>query len=153
MTFLEVLTECSMNKELVKQFNRLSGTNLSFEDKREPIERMVDDATGYNNPFKNKHEEMIQFIRFVFECVWDRLHIEEKELYAGDCIRCGQCCLHLPCYYAQKEYGLKDNSKICPDLKLEENGKYTCLRVARDSQFKHEMIGTGCFYPHWRKVM
>jgi hypothetical protein len=70
MDFHDCLIECCQNDELVKQFNRLSNTTLSFKDKRAPIEKMIDDATGYNNPFKNKSEEMQQFISFCLECVW-----------------------------------------------------------------------------------
>ena len=70
MNFQDCLVECCLNEHLVKEFNRLSNTTLSFKDRRAPIEKMIDDATGYNNPFKNKPEEMQQFISFCFECVW-----------------------------------------------------------------------------------
>lgn len=78
MTFSEVLIECCLNKELVKQFNRLCGTNLSFEDNRKPIERMIDEATGYQNPFKNNKEDLFKFFDFVLECVWIPLIIEDN---------------------------------------------------------------------------
>jgi len=70
MTFEDCLVECCKNKELLKEFNRLSNTNLSFRDTRAPLERMIDKATGYNNPFKNKPEEMQSFISFCFELIW-----------------------------------------------------------------------------------
>ena len=70
MKFEDCLLECCLNQNLVKEFNRLSGAHLSFRDTRAPIEKMIDDATGYNNPFKNKPEEMQAFISFCFEFVW-----------------------------------------------------------------------------------
>ena len=70
MKFEDCLVECCLNEHLVKEFNRLSNTTLDFRDRRKPIEKMIDDATGYNNPFKNKLEEMQQFISFCFEFVW-----------------------------------------------------------------------------------
>ena len=70
MTFQECLVECIEQDELVREFNRLSGTSLSFRDERKPIERMIDDATGYPYPFKNDPDEIHQFISFVFEFVW-----------------------------------------------------------------------------------
>ena len=66
MTFEGLLVECCLNEHLVKEFNRLYGCSLSFKDTRAPIERMIDDATSYNNPFKNKSDEMQQFISFCF---------------------------------------------------------------------------------------
>jgi hypothetical protein len=76
MTFQDCLLECCQNDELVAQFNRLQGTNLSFKDKRAPIEVMVDKATGYPYPFHNKPEEMRRFISFCFEYVWLPLKYE-----------------------------------------------------------------------------
>lgn len=70
MDFKDCFIECCKHDELVKEFNRLSGTNISFKDKRTPIEIMVDKATGYPYPFKNKDDEIKQFINFCFECVW-----------------------------------------------------------------------------------
>ncbi len=78
MRFLDVLTECASHDALVKEFNRLSKTNLCFHDKRKPIEKMVDDATGYTNIFNNNHEEMQKFISFVFEYIWLPLISEEQ---------------------------------------------------------------------------
>ncbi len=70
MNFQDCLLECCMNESLVKEFNHLSGTILDFYDRRIPIEKIIDDAAGYNNLFKNKPEEMQQFISFCFEFVW-----------------------------------------------------------------------------------
>ena len=70
MEFKGCVLECCLNECLVKEFNRLSGCNLSFRDARVPIEKMIDEATGYNNPFKNKPEEMRQFLSFCFKFVW-----------------------------------------------------------------------------------
>ena len=78
MKFQDCLIECCQNDELVKEFNRLSNTNLNFKDRRAPIEKMIDEATGYNNPFKNKSVETQRFISFCFECIWISLAIEHS---------------------------------------------------------------------------
>jgi len=76
MTFQECLVECTMKNEFVNSYNRLSGTNLNFTDKRKPIERMIDDATGYPYPFKNDDKEIQEFISFVFAVIWCPLVME-----------------------------------------------------------------------------
>jgi hypothetical protein len=80
MNFNECLIECCKNTELVNQFNRLQGTNISFQDKRVPIEKMIDETTGYDNPFKNSHEDMMKFFDFVFEYVWLPLVYENENI-------------------------------------------------------------------------
>lgn len=70
MNFQDCLIECCQHHDLVKEFNRLSGTALGFHDRSPPIEKMIDETTGYNNPFKNKSKEMQQFISFIFEFIW-----------------------------------------------------------------------------------
>ena len=68
-----------------------------------------------------------------------------------NCIRCGQCCLHIPCYWGQLWHGLtKANNQGCPDLQLNKDGSYTCLMMSTHSLMKREMLGTGCHYPEWR---
>lgn len=65
LTFFDVLTECIGNRELVGEFDRLSGSNLS--GRGAPIERMIDEATGRNDA------DLAAFVNFVFECVFIRL--------------------------------------------------------------------------------
>lgn len=77
MTFHDVIVECAMTPELVKQFNRLTGCSLDFRDRRTPIERMVDQATGNPFSFSVKREEVHKFIAFVFECIWLPLVCQE----------------------------------------------------------------------------
>lgn len=79
MNFQDCLIECCLNENLVKAFNRLSNTTLDFQDKRKPIERMIDASTGYPYPFKNKSDEMQQFISFCFECIWIPLVISKED--------------------------------------------------------------------------
>ena len=70
MTFTEVATECIGTPELVKEFNRLTGCKLGI-DKRHPIEKMVDKATGYQIELdKQESEDMKKFVKFVFEFIW-----------------------------------------------------------------------------------
>jgi hypothetical protein len=77
MEFKDVVLECAMNKDFVKSFDRLSGTNVwrvVAQDTRKPIEIMIDNATGYDKVLDVKaHEDMQKFFDFVFECVWCRL--------------------------------------------------------------------------------
>jgi hypothetical protein len=44
MTFEECVLDCAANKELVYEFDRLTGHNLSM--KGSPIVLMIDEATG-----------------------------------------------------------------------------------------------------------
>jgi hypothetical protein len=83
LTFNEVLLACCKKPELIKEFDRLSGTNVMgiFHDKRPPIIRMIDESTGYQKVLDQKaHDDMQKFISFVFECVWMRLpEIQDQE--------------------------------------------------------------------------
>ena len=80
VTFSDCLVECAMNKEFIANFNRLMKCNVSFEDKRHPIEKMIDEATKNPVPYKieNKDDEMMKFVYFVWECVWSRLQLENR---------------------------------------------------------------------------
>ena len=68
MLFHEVLMEAAGNKELVKEFDRLNGTNLSL--KGTPIEIEIDKATG------KLDDDMIKFINFVYEYIYFPLYIK-----------------------------------------------------------------------------
>ena len=73
MTFNEVVLECSRTPELIKEYDRLQGSNLSrvlIPQSQTPIVRMIDEATGYTNIDEQFHKEFQGFIRFCFECVW-----------------------------------------------------------------------------------
>lgn len=65
MTFEECVMECAKNQELVKEFDRLAGTNLQL--KGAPIELAIDKATG------KLADDLQSFVAFVWECVWSRL--------------------------------------------------------------------------------
>lgn len=76
MTFQDCLLESLKNKELIKQFDRLSGTNVMqiFYDNRAPIIRMIDEATGYDKVIDQKlQKDLMDFIWFVYDCIWMRL--------------------------------------------------------------------------------
>jgi len=66
MNFQEVAIECIRTPELVMEFNRLTGSKLGI-DNRAPIERMIDEATGYINP---ETEDVRKFVNFVIEFIW-----------------------------------------------------------------------------------
>lgn len=80
VNFQEFIVECCQNDDFVREFNRLFNTTLNFHDKRKPIEIMVDKATGYNNPFRNKPEEIQQFITFIFQYIWLPAKLEDMAL-------------------------------------------------------------------------
>lgn len=65
MTFYECVIECSNNKELVQQFDRLASTNL--QRRGAPIILMVDEATG------KLADDWLKFIKFVDDVIWQRM--------------------------------------------------------------------------------
>lgn len=65
MNFKECLLECSKNKSLIAEFDRLNGTNLSLKGSQ--LELMIDRATGRID------EDLHKFVEFVHEVVWLRL--------------------------------------------------------------------------------
>ena len=65
MYFYEFLMQCAGNKELVLEFDRLSGSNLSLEGP--PINFMIDKATG------KLEDDLGLFRDFIYDCVWSRL--------------------------------------------------------------------------------
>lgn len=70
MNFTDCVLECCQTPELIKEFNRLAGRHV-LEDKRAPIERMIDQASGYQAVIEEKqYDDMQAFISFVFEYIW-----------------------------------------------------------------------------------
>jgi hypothetical protein len=67
MTFRELVLFCAEFPDLLVEFDRLNGTNLSTFDKRKPIESMIDQATGRDE------ESMRKFVDFVYEFIWMRV--------------------------------------------------------------------------------
>lgn len=65
MTFPEVALQCAGNDELVSNFDRMRGTNVSR--KGAPLDIAIDQATG-----RFEHD-MGLFLEFVYECVWLRM--------------------------------------------------------------------------------
>lgn len=66
--FRELCIHCASNQELVREFDRLNGTNLSEIGRRSPIAAMIDEATGRDA------DTMRKFMTFVYECVVCRLN-------------------------------------------------------------------------------
>ena len=74
--FEAVLRECIKHPDLIKEYNRLSGTHLG-EDKRVPIVRMIDEQTGYQKVLDEKAvEEFKGFADFVFKYIYLPLLME-----------------------------------------------------------------------------
>ena len=67
MTFEECCSECLKNKDLLKEFNRLSGLHLG--EKRDGFQKLIDNACEYD-PDK---EAMPAFVDFVYSCIWSPL--------------------------------------------------------------------------------
>lgn len=74
MTFADCLKECISTPGFVENFNRLTGRQLGEALKRTPIERMIDECSGYDKTVAEKQEDDIRaFLEFCYECVWIRL--------------------------------------------------------------------------------
>jgi hypothetical protein len=74
VTLEEAVVACRNNPELVAQYNRLFEGSLGAP--RTPIDRAVDEATGY------AREQQMRFIAFVDEYVWRPLllaHLAKAE--------------------------------------------------------------------------
>ena len=64
---------------LLEQFNRLHKCNLGAPDHRTDMNRLIDEATGYEKFMEGKREaEMKLFVSFVREYVWGRLANDAK---------------------------------------------------------------------------
>ncbi len=67
------LKEACKYGDLVAQFDRLTSRHVTrvLHDTRTPIERMVDEATGFQKVLdKEAQQDMRAFIAFVFEYIW-----------------------------------------------------------------------------------
>lgn len=62
LTFEDALRAAAANHELLVEYDRLNGTNLSR--KGTPLDLKIDDATG------RTEEEFRTFAKFVFEYIW-----------------------------------------------------------------------------------
>ena len=62
MTLKDCVVHCAGVPELVAEFDRLTGSNLSLRGTS--LDLMIDEATG------RQREEMREFTAFVFECIW-----------------------------------------------------------------------------------
>jgi len=65
MDFEQCVRESFANKDLVTEFDRLKGTNLSLRGTNLDIQ--IDLACG------RLEQDVAEFVKFVKECVWDRL--------------------------------------------------------------------------------
>lgn len=65
MTFDQCVRECFADRELLREFDRLKGTNLSL--KGNGLEILIDKSSGR---WEHDAEE---FVAFVKDCVWCRI--------------------------------------------------------------------------------
>lgn len=63
-TLLDCLHAAIDNEDLVREFDRLSGTHLSKVHLRSPLDAMIDEATGRDA------DAIDQFVAFVIVCIW-----------------------------------------------------------------------------------
>jgi hypothetical protein len=63
--FIQCIKETSGNKELVKEFDRLTGSNLSLSGTG--LDLAIDKATG------RMKDDCEKFLKFVYECVYLKL--------------------------------------------------------------------------------
>lgn len=64
MTFYDCAIQCAGNKDLVKEFNRLTGLHMG--ESRTPIQCAIDKSCGYDQDKEAFHA----FLDFVYECIW-----------------------------------------------------------------------------------
>lgn len=68
LTFADCVAAAAGEPELVEEWDRLTGYRLRAIGRRSPIERMVDDATGFED--SRMREIARSFVAFVFRFVW-----------------------------------------------------------------------------------
>lgn len=74
--FVAVLDKCLEEEELIAQFERLTGIKRPPE-RQNPLERMVDDVTGFRKSQWSNFFEA--FIPFIHEFVWLRWKERDNE--------------------------------------------------------------------------
>ncbi len=65
--FMECMDEACRTPELIEAFDRLTGCKIGTLAQRAPIERLVDEVTGFRN------DQMRQFVKFVHDSIYLRL--------------------------------------------------------------------------------
>jgi hypothetical protein len=68
MTFEQCVRESFTNKDLVAEFDRLKGTNVSMRGTG--LDLYIDLCSG------RLEHDVAEFVKFVKECVWDRMSHE-----------------------------------------------------------------------------
>jgi len=82
VTFEECLCACLENEVFLREFDRLTGCQLSGVPHRTPLEAMVDKATEVDESvrldLRQQQGDVDKFIAFVYETVWLRLDPAER---------------------------------------------------------------------------
>lgn len=78
MTFAECLIKCIDNKELVSEFNRLSGHSIG--KRRTTLENIIDNACGYDQDIIAFED----FIGFVYVYIWEPLQAKQVQEEANE---------------------------------------------------------------------
>lgn len=76
MNFKDTVLACFENKQLVVEYDRLNGTNLS--KRLTPIENAIDEATGH------KEKELLGFICFVDHFIWSPVVADSRNVIPKD---------------------------------------------------------------------
>lgn len=68
--FINTLIYCINETEMVQEYDRLTGSNLSLRGT--PIDLLIDEATG------RLDDELREFIYFIYDCVYTRVPSVQK---------------------------------------------------------------------------
>ena len=76
--FLDFLMMCAGESEFIDQYNRLLGTTIGV-DTRSPLDRMIDEATGYGQSFADEMEKQLPgFVSFCYD-IYQRAPVECRQ--------------------------------------------------------------------------
>lgn len=79
VSFWDCLHSAVQAPELLAQYNRLTGNHLGDSARRTPLERLIDQTSGFEQTLAQQELEAFgQFALFVKDCVWERLPPETR---------------------------------------------------------------------------
>jgi len=74
VTFEACVRECLQNDSFMREFDRLTGCQLSTPKARAPIEAMIDKAAGFDEDkrleVRREQGDVDKLIAFIYETVW-----------------------------------------------------------------------------------
>jgi hypothetical protein len=73
-TFPDCVEYCLSQKELIEQYNRLTGSKIGVKSTPTALETLIDESCGYTPGLDEK--EYFKFFEFVRDVIWTRLPAE-----------------------------------------------------------------------------